>query len=185
MIVQAKQILRFLCILFALLVSPSVYGDSTIYETDFDTAGKDTIPGLIVSAGEPYAQGWSFTSTNNGLIEIGSAGSHGNVLRMDSQSSHYKYSLNEAILTLDLSDWWGVGIDFDEFDYNDEEDRLPRRYTGNYNGDGLSISGDGNKWYTVWTPRSMTTITGKVTGLISSHSLRQSQGRETVAKAFN
>ncbi len=90
---------------------------------------------------------WSFYSSDatNGRIAVS-----GGRLRMD-VSSGAQYNLNEAVLTLALEDAAGVQLSFFQADSNDEETELPAFFNGHANGDGVAVSNDGTRWYTIVT----------------------------------
>ena len=67
---------------------------------------------------------------------------------MDSNLSGY-YSLNEAVLTLDLVASTGVQLRFFHSEHNDEIHSLPPSFAGHAKGDGVAVSADGITWYTV------------------------------------
>ncbi len=58
-------------------------------------------------------------------------------------------NLNEAVLTVDLSGASDAGLQFAHKDVNDEDTPLPPAFVGKFNGDGVSISDDGNTWHTL------------------------------------
>jgi len=100
------------------------------YSQDF-TSDK---PGML--------QGWEYYSTNEGRIQVVNG-----QLRMDDMVDGSAYSLNEAILHLDLSRRSGVILTLDHFSSLDENNSLPSSFKGHANGDGILISSDGTNWY--------------------------------------
>ena len=97
---------------------------------------------------------WTTQSTNTGRIQV--TGQHGTAsgnfaLTMDS-SVDSSYSRNEAIWTVDLANVNSPLLVFDHADFSDEEDGLPQTFTGSIDGDGVSISDDGVRWYRVFDP---------------------------------
>jgi len=101
-----------------------------LYTQDFTTGKPNT------------TQGWEYFSNNEGWIEVVNG-----QLRMDDMVNGSDYSLNEAILHLDLSGRSGVKLTLDHFSSNDENEGLPTSFTGHANGDGIAISADGINWH--------------------------------------
>jgi hypothetical protein len=64
-------------------------------------------------------------------------------------SSDDHYCLNEAILTIDLSQFYNVRLNFFQSAFEDEENSTPEWYEDHYNGDGVSISTDAKTWYRI------------------------------------
>ena len=112
-----------------LLVPVTLESDS--YSQDFD-AGLPAVE-----------QGWEYHSTNNGRIQAiqGDQGS----LRMDASS--IGYSLNEAILHVDLEGRSGVTLTLDHDSISDENTSMPAIFVGQHNSDGIAISDDGQTWH--------------------------------------
>ena len=97
------------------------------------------------SSGKPTAaQGWEYYSDNEGRIEVVNGR-----LRGDDQTGNDTYSLNEAILHLDLTGQSNVQLRLDHWVLSDEEDSLPSTFTGHHNGDGGAMSADGTTWYSL------------------------------------
>lgn len=117
---------------FTLTVKPDV--PTTPYSMSFDGS---TLP--------DEADGWSYYTSNStyGRIQI----SNGR-LAMD-VSSNNNYSLNEAILTLDLSNKSGVTLSFFQRETGDENHTAPATFSGHHNSDAVSVSVDGITWYTI------------------------------------
>lgn len=67
-------------------------------------------------------------------------------LRMDVTTNGY-FSLNEAILNVDLTGANNVTLSFFQADHNDESTSMPVSFVGHHNSDGVAISADGNTWY--------------------------------------
>ncbi len=115
---------------------------------------------VIESAPFPYSQSfdsgppldvhWRTRSTGTGRIEIssenGPLGTHH--LTMDSSRSSTR-SANEAVLIADMAGASFARLEFDWRDYGDENDALPGSWTGSLEGDGVSISADGETWHKV------------------------------------
>ncbi|MBN1975123.1 MAG: LEPR-XLL domain-containing protein, partial [Sedimentisphaerales bacterium] len=100
------------------------------------------------SSGLPdSAAGWEYYSdTAEGRIQV-----TGGRLRMDDTTSNSTFSLNEAILHLNLTGKTGVKLTLDHWNLNDDNDPLPAfpaSFT-NYKGDGIALSVDGINWVTV------------------------------------
>ena len=129
-------------------------------DTDFDNDGfPDCDSAAVTTQAVPYRQdfesglptgqqGWEYYSNNEGLIQV-SAGA----LRLEDSVGNDTYSLNEAILHLNLSGRAGVVLTFD----NDLADDYcfdffsPAAYAfnGHQNADGIAVSPDGITWYAV------------------------------------
>src|SRR4030042_5145803 len=90
------------------------------------------------------AEGWEYYSDNEGRIEVVDG-----QLRMDATRDASQYSLNEAILHIDLSGRSGVLLTLDHVSSSDENTSMPSRFTGHLNGDGIAVSNDGTNWYFV------------------------------------
>ena len=101
------------------------------------------------------ANGWTYHSTKN----TGRIFSILGRLRMDnSQASHP--NLNEAILNIDLTSVKKVQLAFFQQSIaNDVCTSLPVSYTGHYDGDGISISNDGQTWYRIMDANDLMTDT--------------------------
>ena len=61
------------------------------------------------------------------------------------------WSLNEAILHLNLTGQSNIQLTLDHINIGDENDPLPASFTGHANGDGIALSVDGIHWITVAT----------------------------------
>ena len=96
--------------------------------------------------------GWEYYSDNEGRIQVVSGR-----LRMDDFGENYDYSLNEAILHVDLTGKTNVSLSLDHWSLSDESTALPTEFTNHYNGDGISLSVDGIHWVTI------TSLTGNFT----------------------
>ena len=108
-----------------------VFAEQVIYYQDFSN-GKPT-------------NGWEYySSTSNGRILV-----TGSQLCMDDDDSSSDLNLNEAILILNLASYYNISLEFFQAAFNDEISSLPERFTGHYNGDGVSISSDGKMWYPI------------------------------------
>ena len=97
------------------------------------------------SAGLPGAtQGWEYYSDNDGRMQV-----IGGRLRMDDSGPGDPWSLNEAILRMNLTGKSNVQLTFDHVNVGDENMGLPASFTGHYNGDGVALSVDGVHWIAV------------------------------------
>jgi hypothetical protein len=106
------------------------------------------------SAGKPAAaQGWEYYSDNEGQIQVIDG-----KLRLDDFGDNWTYSLNEAILHLDLTGKTNVTLTLDHTSISDENEALPTSFTGHYKGDGIALSVDGINWVTI------TSLTTSFTG---------------------
>ncbi|MHC4500566.1 MAG: choice-of-anchor D domain-containing protein, partial [Planctomycetota bacterium] len=126
-------------------------GDENPY--DFSIQGIGTVSGTVpqslpysqdFSGGQPGAAGgWEYYSDNEGRIAVAPNGR----LRMDDIKGNGTYSLNEAILHLDLTGKTNVTLTLDHWSHADENQSLPTNFVGHYKGDGISFSADGVTWY--------------------------------------
>ncbi len=109
------------------------------------------------SLGKPgIAQGWEYYSDAEGRIDVVSG-----QLRMDDTTDNFVYSLNEAILHVNLMGQMGVTLRLDHTSLSDESTSLPASFDGHFNGDGIALSVDGgNHWITV--ADLTTSFTGRV-----------------------
>ncbi|MEN6333923.1 MAG: LEPR-XLL domain-containing protein, partial [Phycisphaerales bacterium] len=97
------------------------------------------------AAGLPgAAQGWGYYSSNDGRIQV-----TGGRLRMDDSGADDPYSLNEAILHVNLTGKSSIQLTLDHVALADESTSLPAEFTGHYNGDGIALSVDGVHWVTI------------------------------------
>jgi hypothetical protein len=97
------------------------------------------------SAGLPTgSQGWEYYSTNQGRIQV-----VGGRLRMDDSVGDSTYSLNEAILHVNLTGKTNVTLSLNNYSISDEVNALPPTFTDHYKGDGIAVSIDGTNWITV------------------------------------
>jgi len=94
------------------------------------------------SSGLPSAN-WEYYSTGDGRISV-----VGGRLRLD-DATRGGYSLNEAILHLNLKWQSGLHLSVQQYRIRDETHRLPDRFIGHHHGDGVSISADGQTWYSL------------------------------------
>ncbi len=88
-------------------------------------------------------------------------GTRGGVLLLDDRVGNSTYSLNEAVLTVDLDGKSDVVLDFQQYDSSDEENLLVQpnssnpndwslgsgAFTGSKNADGVAVSSDGSFWF--------------------------------------
>ena len=114
-----------------------VYTDSGTTVAQSPPYSQDFTPGKPVGS-----QGWEYYSGNEGRIEVVDG-----QLRLDDRTDSFAYSLNEAILHLNLSGKSGVKLTLDHVSSRDETHYLPPTFTGHSNGDGIAISADGTNWY--------------------------------------
>ncbi len=96
------------------------------------------------SLGKPtVSQGWEYYSDSEGRIEM-----VGGRLRMDAKVDNM-YSLNEAILHVNLTGKTNVTLTLDHWSLSDESNTLPSSFVGHYKGDGIALSVDGQNWVKV------------------------------------
>jgi hypothetical protein len=142
-----------------------IAGDETdwCYGTDIDQDGNTVFHDFVIMAnswfegvpkplfyedfndGLPF-DGWDYySSDSNGRIQVVDGR-----LRMYS-TAHNSYTLNEAVLHLDLEGRSNVVLAFFQAETvnGDEVDLLPDIFTGHYDGDGVSVSSDGVTWHQV------------------------------------
>jgi len=119
---------------------------------EFDNIQITPVSSGIVVQSSPYTQnfdsglpdasgGWEYYSDNNGRIQV-----VGGRLRMDDTTGDGTFSLNEAILHVNLTGKTNVTLTFDHFDLGDEVHVIPASFTDHYKGDGISLSVDGIHW---------------------------------------
>ncbi|TNF52348.1 M6 family metalloprotease domain-containing protein, partial [bacterium] len=116
----------------ATLEAPNV----TVFEDNFESGS--------------FAGEWNTSNTGNGrvLLTLNHYPRGKYHVVMDSAVDG-SYSLNELILTLDLSGKTGVLLSFFTQEFGDENHSMPASFTGSGNYDGVAISEDGNTWYRV------------------------------------
>ena len=109
------------------------------------------------SSGKPGgSDGWEYYSSAEGRIAVADG-----KLRMDDSVNWSAYSLNEAILHLDLAGASGVVLSLDHDGTRDESPwAMPLVFTGHANRDGIAFSADGATWH-----RLATLPSGAATGL--------------------
>lgn len=99
--------------------------------------------------------GWTtYGSATNARIQVTGSNStaSGNYAMMMDARYYGTYNLNEAVWTVNLTSYVAPFMTFSSYSFSlENNDPLPASFTGHYNGDGVSISADGNTWYTVWT----------------------------------
>ncbi len=121
---------------------PSSSATQTIVSDDFET-------GVLSSAWTKYSSDASL-----GRIQLSGANGTGGgayAMLMDHNDSvGTTYNLNEAVWTVNLAGLTQATLSFSHTSYSDEDDALPVNWVGHANGDGVSISADGNTWYRVW-----------------------------------
>jgi hypothetical protein len=111
---------------------------STVYAENFESGALGTE--------------WSTNNTNEGRIRVTTdytpyGGEYH--LAMDDSVNNSTYSLNELMLTLDLSGQTGVMMGFFHKELYDENNSMPASFTGSHNSDGVAISDDGSTWHKI------------------------------------
>jgi len=97
------------------------------------------------SLGKPGGvEGWEYYSDNEGRIEVVNGR-----LRMDDIMGNSTYSLNEAILHVNLTGKTGVTLTLDHWSLADESSTLPTIFVGRYKADEIALSVDGQNWVKV------------------------------------
>ena len=166
---MTKNLLSLLSIMSLFGLQSDLRADSVIYSQYFD------VPLSYYNGGSYYnispggdsqnflGDEWSFyhesspaTNPSQGRARIykwasGQPNPDG-VLVLDDNTSDYVYSLNEAILTLDLSKFTDVSLSFWHYDSNDEENDFNLPTESHYTTqhifrDGVSVSSNGQDWY--------------------------------------
>ncbi len=125
------------------LTAPSI---NTIFMEDFE--------------GGSLGAYWSTNSSADGRIQISSnyrphRGDYH--LSMDDSVSGGSSSLNELILTIDLSGQTGVMLGFFHKEFGDEDHVMPSSFNSSRNADGVAVSANGTTWYKV---QGLTTVDG-------------------------
>jgi subtilisin family serine protease len=96
---------------------------------------------------------WStYSSDSGGRIQVTGAfgtASGSQALLMDRTPSG-TYTLNEAVLTVDLAGVSGAVLTFAHRAFSDENEAFSGPFTGHFNADGVAISADGVTWHPVW-----------------------------------
>ena len=82
------------------------------------------------------------------------AGGGSAALWMDRATSGPPHALNQVTWPVDLTQAADPVLRFDHAEYGDESDFIFSPYTGEADGDGVSVSVDGSRWYPVWQPVS-------------------------------
>jgi uncharacterized protein YkwD len=106
---------------------------------------------------------WKTLSTGTGRISMATSNvpfSGARHLTMDS-AVRGTYSLNELILTIDLSGQSEAVLSFYHKEFSDENHAMPDMFTGSHNSDGVAISADGTTWYRV---QGLTSVDGISSG---------------------
>jgi hypothetical protein len=108
------------------------------------------------SLGKPgAAQGWEYYSDSEGRIDV-VAGR----LRLDDTTDNLVYSLNEAILHVDLTGQTGVTLRLDHTSVLDENTALPASFDGHFKGDGIALSVDGGSHWIKVTDLTVNFVNG-------------------------
>ena len=117
-----------------------------VYAEDFDGLNGGN---SYVSAEAALGAEWSFYSSKEGRSRIYDwGGSRGGVLILDDYLGNNKFSLNEAILTVNLLGYTDVTMQFSHYDADDEEHGIGTSpFVNHKNADGVSVSSDGTNWY--------------------------------------
>ena len=134
---------------------PATFGSSTQADYVYSifatyTPGEQLVAQVVpymqdFSLGKPTrSQGWEYYSDNEGRIEV-----VGGRLRMDDTVGNSTFSLNEAILHVDLSGKTNVMLTLDHTSIYDESHPLPGSFVDRYKGDGIALSVDGQHWVKV------------------------------------
>lgn len=116
-------------------------GGNVVFQDDLETGTLSSQWEVFSSTTSGQVAVTDDTGTNNGRyaisMDVGSAG---------------VFNLNEAILTLDLTDVEEAMLGFSHVSFGDETHFLPSTFSGHFNGDGVAVSGDGgSEWFTIMT----------------------------------
>ena len=133
--------------------APGEFMDITAVDViAWDVIGWDLSSMYLIVQDIPYNQdfssglpdavgGWEYYSSNDGRIQVIDGR-----LRMDDSVGDGTYSLNEAILHLNLTGQTDVNLSLDHYSIFDENHSMPANFTGHADGDGIAISIDGTNW---------------------------------------
>jgi hypothetical protein len=111
--------------------------------------------------------GWTYYSSSDGRIQVA-----GSKLSMDDMHSGGNYSLNEAILHLNLAGRRNVRLQFDHFNEADERHEMPATFTDHHNSDGVAVSTDGNHWFRLMNlDQTVRRVVVDLDAVIRSHNL--------------
>jgi hypothetical protein len=125
-------------------------GDENPYDFTIQGTGTTQVAQAVpytqdFSLGKPgIGQGWEYYTDTEGRIEVVSGR-----LRMDDIAGNTTYGANEAILHVDLTGRTGVTLTLDHVSLSDENHALPSSFVGQYKGDGIVLSVDGQHWIKV------------------------------------
>ena len=115
--------------------------------------------GNTLVAAEDFESGFldakwqTFSSTPNGRIQVANDTGTGDgvfALSMDVDTAGI-FNLNEAIMSVDMTNVSQANLSFSHVSFGDETHLLPGQFAGSLNGDGVAISADGLFWHTLWT----------------------------------
>jgi hypothetical protein len=147
---------------FSISNTASVSSDRFDYElsnntvTVFNTIITDDTPVAPFPLLEDYESGdlanyWTTNSTGAGRIKVTTAyDPYGGKYHLTMDSAWWRTpSLNELVLTVDLSGHAGVMLSFWHKEFNDEDNVMPDSFIGSHNSDGVAISADGTTWHKV------------------------------------
>ena len=136
----------------------------TAYSVDDESGYSNEVsynsPGITPVASVPFVEDfesgtlagwWMVNSTGAGRVEVTAAyGPYQGTYHLTMDNGQPGgYSLNELILTLDLTGQSGVMLGFYHKEYSDEDHIMPDSFTGSHHSDGVAISADGTTWYKV------------------------------------
>ncbi|MHC5055753.1 MAG: immunoglobulin domain-containing protein [Planctomycetota bacterium] len=92
---------------------------------------------------------WSVSATGSGrtVVETTNVPNGGTYHLLMDSSAVSTYSLNELVLTIDLSGQLGALLSFFCKDFGDEPEVMPVSFAGSSNSDGVAVSADGVNWF--------------------------------------
>jgi PKD repeat protein len=112
----------------------------------------DSFESGTLNAGWTISSSTFATTAEQGRIQV--TGDYGTAegmyaLLMDDFVDDDKFTLNEAIWTVDLSDVEEATLSFWHAEWDDEAHAFNGEFTGSYKADGVAISDDGTNWYPI------------------------------------
>jgi hypothetical protein len=107
------------------------------------------------SSGKPGAPIWNYYSNSQGRIEVTGGGR----LRMDDSVADETYSLNEAIMSFNMTGLNNLALFVNHWNLYDDTHNMPSEFTGHNNSDGIAISINGTNWKKISSLTGSSTIT--------------------------
>ncbi|MFI5377668.1 MAG: Ig-like domain-containing protein [Tepidisphaerales bacterium] len=113
---------------------------TTVFSDGFES-------GTLGSAWSAYASDAVYGRTRVSSSYGAAGGAY--AMLMDTAATAGSYNLNEAVLTVNLAGAISASLSFSTIQFADETDPMTADFTGHFNGDGVAISADGNRWHPV------------------------------------